>query len=44
MDRGAWRDAVHGVAESRTRPRRLSTHTQALLGSVSSSSKAGAVY
>ena len=27
MDRGAWRAMVHRVAESRTRLRRLSTHT-----------------
>ena len=27
MDRGAWRATVHGVAKSRTRPKRLSTHT-----------------
>ena len=26
MDRGAWRVTVHGVAESRTRLKRLSTH------------------
>ena len=26
MDRGAWRAAVHGVAESQTRPERLSTY------------------
>ena len=28
MDRGAWRAAVHGVAESQTRLKRLSTHAQ----------------
>ena len=29
MDRGAWRAAVHGVAKTRTRLKRLSTeHTQ----------------
>ena len=27
MDRGAWWATVHGVAKSRTRLRRLSTHT-----------------
>ena len=26
MDRGAWRAAVHGVTESQTRPKRLSTY------------------
>ena len=26
MDRGAWRAAVHGVAQSRTRLKRLNTH------------------
>ena len=26
MDRGAWRAMVPGVAESRMRPKRLSTH------------------
>ena len=30
MDRGAWRAAVHGVAKSRTRLKRLSTHTHTL--------------
>ena len=32
MDREAWRDAVHGVAESWTRLKRLSTHTSVYLG------------
>ena len=27
MDRGAWRAMVHRVAKSRTRLKRLSTHT-----------------
>ena len=27
MDRGAWQDTVHGLAKSRTRQKRLSTHT-----------------
>ena len=27
MDRGAWQAIVHGVAESQTRLKRLSTHT-----------------
>ena len=27
MDRGAWRAIVHGVAESQTRLKRLSTHS-----------------
>ena len=27
MDRGAWRATVHGVAQSRTRLKGLSTHT-----------------
>ena len=27
MDRGAWRATVHGVAKSRTRLKKLSTHT-----------------
>ena len=27
MDRGAWQATVHGVAESQTRLKRLSTHT-----------------
>ena len=27
MDRGAWRATVHGVAQSRTRLKRLNTHT-----------------
>ena len=29
MDRGAWRATVHRVAKSRTRLKRLSTHTHA---------------
>ena len=28
MDRGAWRATVHGVAESQTRLKQLSTHPQ----------------
>ena len=32
MDRGMWRAAVHGVAKSRTRLKRLSTHTCARVG------------
>jgi len=28
MDRGAWRATVHGVTQSQTRLKRLSTHTQ----------------
>ena len=27
MDRGAWWATVHGVTESQTRPKQLSTHT-----------------
>ena len=27
VDRGAWRATVHGVAKSRTRLKRLSTHS-----------------
>ena len=27
MDRGAWRDTIHSVAESRTRLKRLTTRT-----------------
>ena len=30
MDRGAWRDTVHGVAQSRTRLKRLSTSSSIL--------------
>ena len=30
MDKGAWRDTVHGVPQSRTRLKRLGTHTHAL--------------
>ena len=30
MDRGAWQAAAHGVAESRTRLKRLSTRAQAI--------------
>ena len=30
MDRGAWRATVHGVEKSRTRLKRLSTHTHCL--------------
>ena len=29
VDNGAWRDTIHSVAKSRTRLRRLSTHTHA---------------
>ena len=30
MDRGAWGATVHGVAKSRTRLKRFSTHTQVM--------------
>ena len=42
MDRGAWRDTVHGVAKIQTRLRRLSmrTHTRSQLQHVGSSSLA----
>ena len=30
MDRGAWRATVHGVAQSRTQWKRLSTHARTL--------------
>ena len=33
MDRGAWRATVHGVAESRTRLKRLHTHACSACGS-----------
>ena len=34
MDRGAWRDTIHGVAENRTQLKRLSTHVQYIITDV----------
>ena len=31
MDRGAWQAIIHGVTESRTRLKRVSTHAGAVL-------------